>query len=227
MTAAKKKQEAEEKGKKEKRATETVGVEETSDAPWEIPVGEDASDDGAESSDAAEEVDEVEALQMQVADLEGKKLRAMADLDNYRKQMTRRFQDVIQTSNDRLLAELLEVIDNFERALAHGVTENSVEANSDSIREGTELIYNQMRDFLGRYQVKPIEAVGHPFDPNLHEAMMQVASDEYDEGIVVTEISKGYTVGERVLRHARVAVSNGKPTEKEEEKEQEEQADES
>ena len=75
------------------------------------------------------------------------------------------------------------------------------------LQAGTALILQQMLDLLARYEARPIEAVGRPFDAVYHEALMQVASDEYDEGMVVSEILKGYMIGDRVLRHARVAVS--------------------
>ena len=72
------------------------------------------------------------------------------------------------------------------------------------------MIFSQLNDLLSRYDVRPIEAIGKPFDPSLHEALMQVDSDEYDEGIVALEIGKGYRAGDRVLRYAKVGVSRGK-----------------
>ncbi len=176
----------------------------------EIPVGNGDTHTVEEQTKAADEVDPVEALEARVRELEDQKLRALADRDNFRKRMSRQFEEVVRAANDRLLSELLEVVDNFERALAHNSEESSAtDATLAALREGTELIYDQMRTFLEKHDVRPIESVGHPFDPGYHEAVMQMASDEYDEGTVVTEVSKGYMVGDRVLRHARVAVSQG------------------
>jgi molecular chaperone GrpE len=151
------------------------------------------------------ELTEEEKLRVQVADLEDRLLRALADLDNYKKRSMRQFADVVRTANDKLLGEILEVADNFERALDHVDEATDVEV----LEKGTRLIYSQIQDLLRRHEVTPIEAVGKPFDPNLHEAMMQVESEEFGEGVVAVEMSKGYKIGDRVLRHSKVGVSTG------------------
>lgn len=176
-----------------------------------IPIGDGVTENGSDTT-AEVELDEVEGLKAKVAELEIEKLRALADLDNYRKLMARRFQDVIVSTNERLLGGLLDIVDNFERALAHVETENGNGGEPESFRKGTELIYNQLVEFLAKNEVKVMETAGQVFDPNLHEALMQMPSDEYDEGAIVNEISKGYLLGERVLRHAKVAVSSGQAT---------------
>lgn len=146
-----------------------------------------------------------EQLRKQVAELDDRLLRTLADFDNYKKRNFRQVEDTIRTAVDSLLLEFVEIVDNFERALEHtnGQDEN------DAIHRGTKLIYSQMRDLLGRYDVKPIEALGKPFDPNLHDAMMQIDSEEYDEGVVAIVLSRGYMRGNRVLRHSKVGVSRG------------------
>ncbi len=201
----------EEKPREENEVPEEVIAEkngDTSDASVrEIPIGDGESDESAEP-EVAEEVDPVMQLQTRVADLEDQKLRALAEADNHRKRMARQFETVTRAANDRLLGEFLDVVDNLERALEHDAANgNSEDTNGAAVREGTALIHQQMLDLLTRHQVRPIDAVGRPFDAAWHEALMQVASDEYDEGIVVSEIRKGYMIGDRVLRHARVAVS--------------------
>jgi molecular chaperone GrpE len=174
-------------------------------SPEEIPetdaVEEPAREAAAET--ASESVED--QLRKQVADLDDRLLRALADFDNYKKRNARQVEDTIRSAIDSLLLEFVEIVDNFERALEHadGQDEN------DAIHRGTRLIYTQMRDLLARYDVKPIEAMGKPFDPNLHDAMMRVDSDEYDEGTVAMELSKGYMRGSRVLRHSKVGVSSG------------------
>ncbi len=199
------------KKKKDKTKTKSEVEEERAEAR-EIPIG-DGGDEPIEEAGGDEgpvEVDPLAALEVRVKELEDQKLRALAEMDNYRKRMARQFEDVVRSANDRLLGQLLEVVDNFERALAHSSEDK--QANGESLaalREGTELIYHQMIDVLDRHNVKSIESIGRPFDPTYHEALMQIPSDEYDEGIVVTEVNKGYTVGDRVLRYAQVAVSNG------------------
>ena len=151
------------------------------------------------------ELSEEEKLKVQVEELDARLLRTLADFDNFRKRTARRHEELIQSANDRLISELLEVMDNFERALQHVEEDN----NSEAIRKGTKLIYTQMKDLLDKYQVQPIEVVGKPFDPLLHEALMQIESEEYDEGIVALEMTRGYRIGDRVLRHSKVGVSRG------------------
>jgi len=157
------------------------------------------------------------SLEEQLLELNDKLLRSVAEFDNYRKRMTRQMENVISNANDQLLAEFLEVVDNFERALTHDNNNSDAEA----FRKGIEMILGQMTGLLARYSVTPIEALGQPFDPNLHEAMMQVDSDKYDDGMVALEIGKGYRLGDRVLRHSRVGVSTGAKKETDEKAEDE------
>lgn len=153
----------------------------------------------------AEELSEEEKLRVRCEDTEDKYLRLAAEFENFKKRMARQREEIARTANDRILFDLLEVLDSFERALSH--SENS---DYDSYRKGTELILAQIKDLLVRREVTVIEAIGNIFDPNLHEAMMQVASDEHEEGIVAVEIARGYRQGKRVLRHSKVGVSKGK-----------------
>ncbi len=179
--------------------------------------GEPAEDvQAAQETQPVEEPSEEERLKQQIHGLEDKHLRLAADFDNYKKRMARQFEETIRSANDRILLELLEVVDNFERAL-HRENENS---DLETFRKGIELIFSQIATILDRFDVRPIEALGKPFDPNLHEAVMQVESGDYPEGVVAIEMSKGFMKGDRVLRHGKVGVSKGKA--KEEEKETEE-----
>lgn len=171
-----------------------------SDAPESEPVAK-SNDFSAESAELGAEE--------KIAKLEDRLLRTVAEFDNFKKRTANQYAQMTRSANEKLLFELLEVIDNFERALQH----NNGDADSESIRKGTELIYNQLLGILNKYDVTPIESVGQPFDPNLHEAMMQTPSEEYDEGCVAMEIGKGYMLGDRVLRHSKVAVSTGPPGE--------------
>lgn len=172
--------------------------------PDPVMKGEDFSGD-TETEDRPT-VDETDPTGKRIAELEDKLLRAAADFDNYKKRMTRQFEEIARTSSDKLLADFLEIIDNFERAREHAGNEVSLE----SLLKGNELIHGQMVALLARNQIEPIEALGRPFDPNLHEALFQMESGEYADGIVAQEISKGYRQGSRVLRHSRVGVSKGK-----------------
>lgn len=166
----------------------------------------DMKNNGQGSVAVEPELCEEEKLRRQVAELEDRLLRTSAEFDNYKKRMARQYEDIIRSANDSLIMELLEIIDNFERALNHKDDNTSLEA----FRQGTELIFNQMVNLLNKYDIQPIEAVGQPFDPNLHHAMLQVDTDEYEENIVALEMAKGYRQGQRVIRHSKVGVSTGK-----------------
>ena len=182
-------------------------------ADVEQPSGEAREDARvAEETRPEEEPNEEEKLKQHIEELEDKHLRLAAEFDNYKKRMARQYEETMRSANDRILLELLEVVDNFERALNH---END---NTDlkTFRKGAELIFSQMTTLLDKYEVKAIEALGKPFDPYLHEAVMPIESEDYPEGVVAVEVSKGYLQGDRVLRHSKVGVSKGKPKDKEE-----------
>jgi molecular chaperone GrpE len=149
---------------------------------------------------------EEEKLRQSVEELKDRLLRTAAEFDNYRKRVARQHDEMVRGANERLLRELLDVADNFERALQHGADSSGHEA----FQAGMGLIFNQVRDLLTRYGVAPIDALGQPFDPTVHEAVMQVESDTYAAGMVAIELSRGYRLGGRVLRHSKVGVSSGK-----------------
>ena len=157
-----------------------------------------------------------EKLQEKIAQLEDRLLRTAAEFDNYKKRIARQYDDMVRSSSQRILGQMLEIVDNFERALEHGNDENNLEG----FKKGAELIFGQMMDLLAKYDVRPIETIGKPFDPNLHEALMQVESDEYEEGIVALEMTRGYMLGNKVLRHSKVGVSRGRSSENEASQEQ-------
>ena len=182
-------------------------------ADVEQPSGEAREDaQVAEETQPEEEPCEEERLKQRIGELEDKHLRLAAEFDNYKKRMARQYEEIMRSANDRILLELLEVVDNFERALHH---END-NTDFETFRKGTELIFSQITALLGKYDIMPIEALGKPFDPNLHEAVMPIESEDYPEGVVAVEVSKGYLQGDRVLRHSKVGVSKGKSKDKEE-----------
>jgi molecular chaperone GrpE len=141
-----------------------------------------------------------------VQELEDRYLRLAAEFENYKKRTSRQFEGIIKNSNEKIITSILEVVDNFERALE--VASKSVDFKA--FREGTELVYQHLSEILKKEGVETIDAVGEKFDPNLHEAMMQVESDEYPEGVVIQEISRGYKLNGKVVRFSKVAVSGQK-----------------
>ncbi len=143
----------------------------------------------------------------QTKELEDRLLRLAAEFDNYKKRMAKEFGYLIKNANENLMLQLLDTLDNFQRALDSAKTSNDYE----NFHKGVELIYTHMKEILTKEGLKEIEALGKPFDPNFHEAVTQVESDEHDEGIIIDEISKGYMLNDRLLRASKVVVSKGKP----------------
>jgi molecular chaperone GrpE len=140
-----------------------------------------------------EELTPEELLQQQVQELETRTLRIQADYDNYRR---RTLQEKVE--------KLLPVFDNLERAL------QASEGNADfeALKKGLEMVFKQFESTLESEGLTAIPSVGEPFDPNHHQAIMTVDSDEHEEGIVVEEVMKGYKLKDRVIRPAMVKVSN-------------------
>ncbi|NOY87657.1 MAG: nucleotide exchange factor GrpE [Deltaproteobacteria bacterium] len=135
-------------------------------------------------------------------------LRTAADFDNYRKRMTREREDLVCYANERLVHDLLPILDNLERAL------ESEEATlpSGSILEGVRMITGQLRGVLEKCGLERLSPVGEPFDPNIHEAVGVLPSKDHEEGTVVNELQRGYRFKGKVVRPSMVHVSGGKPT---------------
>jgi molecular chaperone GrpE len=129
-------------------------------------------------------------------------LRKGAEFDNYRKRIERERREQSDQAVVDLLLSLLTVVDDFDRAL-------TIEAGADTegYRKGVELIYAKLHDVLKKHGVRPIEAMGTDFDPNLHEAVMHEASPDHRDGEVIGELRKGYMLGEKLLRPAMVKVA--------------------
>lgn len=145
----------------------------------------------------------IEQLTSELNDLKDKYLRAMAEFDNYKKRKERDFVDIIERANRELCLELLPVIDDFERSL----NLSSAKKTYKSLRNGIELIYQKFLAILKKQGVEPIEAIGQPFDPQLHEAIFQVADQAKPADSVVAEATKGYRFKDKVLRFSKVVVN--------------------
>ena len=152
-------------------------------------------------------------------ELQDKFVRLMADFDNYKKRATKEKSDVIQFGNEGLLKDLLPIIDNIERLLTYSYGEGRWK----SFQEGIELLLTEVSRTLAKYGVEPIEALGKPFDPNLHQAMQRFETDEAEADTVVEVYQKGYLYRGRLLRPALVVVAV--PPRGEEEKKGAEDAD--
>ena len=183
-----------------------VKAEETKEAaPEETSETIEATEENAEAKaeDTAEEESAGnEKLKAKIDELNDKCLRQMAEFENFRKRTDKEKEAMFETGAKSVIEKILPVIDNFER----GFDALTDEDKDSKFAEGMKMIYKQLMDELDKIQVKPIEAVGKEFDPNLHNAVMQTESDEYESGIVAQELQKGYTYRDQVVRHSMVAV---------------------
>jgi len=172
----------------------------------EQPEAEEAPETGLE----AEEFSPEEQLQAEVdqARSEAKAhqeqyLRTLADMENLRKRTQREKEELAKFANENILREILPVIDNLERAVEHAEQAQS----SEGLLEGLQMTLDQFSQVLDRFGVKPVDAVGEPFDPALHQAMGQMETAEFPANTVAQQMQKGYQLNERLLRPAMVMVA--------------------
>jgi molecular chaperone GrpE len=172
--------------------------------PAQRPIELSPEDQAAEQpAEVAELHEQLANKDKEIAELKDRYLRALADTDNIRKRMRQQSEDAIRLQRENLLRDLLPITDNLERAVeaARGG------GNGKPIVEGVEMVLRSLLDFLRSNGVSPRESVGRPFDPQFHEAVDHVESGEHPPNTVISEFHRGYQVGERVLRPARVAVA--------------------
>lgn len=176
----------------------------------EEAVAEQSAEGAALAESSSSATSEVEDLRQQLAakELEAKTnydrfMRQAAELDNFKKRASREREDAVRFANESLIKDLLPVVDNLERAVAHA----SGGGNGNPIVEGVEMVLKGLLDALAKHGVTQISAVGQPFDPTMHEAMAQVESQTHQPNSVVDELHKGYTLRDRLLRPALVSVA--------------------
>ena len=168
-----------------------------------------ATEDSAAAQAGAEEAEEQpagakeKALKDKVTALEDRVLRQMAEFENFRKRTTKEKEQMFSMGEKNVIEKILPVVDNFERGLAT-IPE---EEKGTPVASGMEMIYKQLTKVLEDLGVKPIEAVGKEFDPNFHNAVMQVESEEYESGVVAQEFIRGYMYRDQVIRHSMVGVA--------------------
>ncbi|KAK8328540.1 hypothetical protein V6Z12_A11G258400 [Gossypium hirsutum] len=163
-----------------------------------------------------------EALAKELSTEKDRVLRIGADFDNFRKRTERERLSLVANAQGEVLENLLPVLDNFERAKAQIKVKTEGE---EKINNSYQSIYKQFMEILGSLGVEPVDTVGNPFDPMLHEAIMQEDSTEFEEGIILQEFQKGFKLGDRLLRPAMVKVSAGPGPSKPEQGESSESAD--
>lgn len=178
-------------------------------------VGEELSTQpGAEASDAAAAGEaaggesslraELEALKREQQETYDRLLRVSAEFENYKKRTAREMDELRRFANQSLLKEMLSALDHIELALSSA---RSAPATDAKLVEGLELTLRELQRLFERFHVTPVEAVGKPFNPEFHEAIMREESAEFPENTVVRELQKGYTINGRLLRPALVAVA--------------------
>ncbi|CAM2754590.1 nucleotide exchange factor GrpE [Salinicoccus roseus] len=187
-------QASEEETKTSQTETEDVAVEDAADVEAD---GGDEADSELKAKD-----EEIESLKQQVETEENKYLKLYAEFENFKRRNRQEMETNNKYKHQGMVEDLLPIIDNFERAL-------KIEGDSDSFNsllKGVEMVYNDLVNTLMKHDVREIESVGQPFDPNYHQAVMTEASDE-DDGIVIEEFQKGYILKDRVIRPSMVKVS--------------------
>lgn len=186
------------------------------EAPKETPQEEKPE----ENDDVLSPEKRIEELEAICRDWQDQYLRKAADFENYRKRMIREKQEAIDYANGNLLLDLVQVLDDFDRAIDAGKTQGGEAANNAFV-EGVVMIKNQMVSMLSsKYGLSYYPAKGEAFDPNLHEAVSMIQSPDVKEAVVGEELQKGYKLKERVIRHSKVMVLM--PAEKQDEKKAEE-----
>ncbi len=200
--------------KEQEAASEALKENEAANEAAEEEVTEAQAEENTDSSKEADEESKEEGkkslfgkkknpLQDKLDDMTDKYKRQLAEFENFRNRTEKEKTQMFDAGAGNVLTKILPVVDNFERGLA-AVPEDK---KDDSLVQGFDMIYKQLIKTLEDMDVKPIEALGKEFDPNLHNAVMQVESEEYEEGIVAQELQKGYTYHDTVIRHSMVAVA--------------------
>jgi molecular chaperone GrpE len=175
------------------------------------PASEPASTAAPELPAATPE-ERLAALTAERDEMKDRMLRVAAEFENWKKRARKEQTDSVNEARERVLKDMLDVIDNLERAVAMQSGGNGT-VDGPAVLKGVDLVLRLFKQKLERYEVRPFEATGQPFDPRVHEAISRVEHPEIPSGAVAVELQKGYRVGERLLRPALVSVSagNGKP----------------
>lgn len=146
----------------------------------------------------------VEALAEQLAAEKEKYVRLLAEFENMRKRHERERLELIKYAHEEVIVECLKLYDDLGRSLKAFQAKEGLDAN---LVKGLSMVFNNMKDLMTKYEVKPIESVGKPFDPNAQEVLMQGETTEIPDGVVMEEFETGYTLGGRVVRTAKVKVA--------------------
>ena len=164
---------------------------------------EDAREIPVESDVEDIQQDPVEALEREKNELSDRLLRTMAEFDNYRKRVTREKEGLVKYGTERIALEILPIVDNFERALE----QSNQATDADPVMDGLKMILKQLLAALEKFDIRAFNSIGEQFNPEIHEAMAQQEHPDHEDNTVIEQFQKGYLLGERLLRPARVIVS--------------------
>lgn len=153
------------------------------------------------AEEAGAQAEELEKLKAETAELNDRLLRQYAEFDNFRKRTAKEKLEITNYTKVQCIQEMLGAVDNFERAL-------SMECQDPEYKKGMEMIFGQMAETVKKLGAEEIPAEGAPFDPNFHEAIQQVEDESFGENTVCRVLQKGYRLGDKVIRPARVVVAN-------------------
>ncbi len=203
--------------KKDKKETEQAEAKNQSNPTVDDPTQEieeakttetevnDVEQDDDEATEVADLLKKCQEVQAQLDEKSKDYLYLMADFDNYRKRTIKEKGEIIKNAAERIIKELLPIVDDFER----GLDATKDETDGQQVRQGMELIYQKLVKLLESNGVKPIDSTGKDFDSDLHDAIAKIpAPDEDSKGKVIDTTTKGYTINDKVLRHAKVVVAD-------------------
>ena len=193
----------EEKSAADEESAEEDGGQEAADGQTEAAEGEAAEGDKGFFGKGRKKDKKEEAFKQKIEELEDRVKRQMAEFENFRKRTEKEKAAMYEVGAKSVIEKILPVVDNFERGLG-SIPE---EERGGAFAEGMNMIYKQLVGELDKLGVKPIEALGKEFNPEFHNAVMQVASEEYESGVIAQELQKGYTYHYVVVRHSMVAVT--------------------
>lgn len=189
----------EREGLADQQEVETV----IADAGAEVADANEAVNDAEDTRQNEDAGDKLAELKQQAEDNHNRFLRVQADFDNFRRRTQREKEDLAQYASLKLIEQLLPVVDNFERAMLAG----GDDGEKNTFFVGMEMIHRQLLQVLEAEGLRKMEAVGAPFDPEMHQAVMREESDAHEEGIVIEVLQNGYWLKDKVLRPAMVKVS--------------------
>ena len=179
-----------------------AAAEDTTEAPETEQALTKEEIKAAKKKAKAEKAEKKDKYKEKIEELEDRVNRQMAEFENFRKRTDREKTQMFETGAKSVIEKILPVVDNFERGLQTPVPEGG----NDAFMEGMNMVYKQLMTELENIGVKPIEAIGTEFNPDFHNAVMQVESEEFESGIVAQELQKGYLYHDTVVRHSMVAV---------------------